>query len=267
MRGLPGDTEIFYICQIIVPLRVQLAQHCELVAFKKFQGATLASFVYKNSKVLFFGYLLLSGTLVGQYVCKNFSAESFSEEHYISQRILYQKSSFALNHLLCIFPENHVPCRILLNKIMYLAGSLFNKSCVPFPYRIFIQKNMFCARFSSRKTHPIQDLPLKKHISETVFSQRISNSKIKKFGELNSREGSFVEQNQTQKIKQSSYQVSIFCIYFWRARICWPLLCLCRPFCVFERCLDSNPTSCRLAAVASRRATNLATQLPVDTVY
>jgi hypothetical protein len=28
------------------------------------------------------------------------------------------------------------------------------------------------------------------------------------------------------------------------ARVCWPLLCLCRPFCIFERCLDSNPESC-----------------------
>ncbi len=24
-----------------------------------------------------------------------------------------------------------------------------------------------------------------------------------------------------------------------------PLLMLCRPFCIFERCLDSNPESCR----------------------
>ncbi len=34
---------------------------------------------------------------------------------------------------------------------------------------------------------------------------------------------------------------------FWRARVCWPcpLLCLCRPFCIFERCLDSNLESCR----------------------
>ncbi len=31
---------------------------------------------------------------------------------------------------------------------------------------------------------------------------------------------------------------------FWRARLCWPLFCLCRPFCIFERCLDSNPESC-----------------------
>jgi hypothetical protein len=32
---------------------------------------------------------------------------------------------------------------------------------------------------------------------------------------------------------------------FWWAIMCWPLLCLCRPFCIFERCLDSNPESCR----------------------
>ncbi len=31
----------------------------------------------------------------------------------------------------------------------------------------------------------------------------------------------------------------------WRARVCWPLLCLCRRFCIFERCLDSNLESCR----------------------
>ncbi len=37
----------------------------------------------------------------------------------------------------------------------------------------------------------------------------------------------------------------LFCIFFWRARVCWPLLCLCRPFWIFERCPDSNPESCR----------------------
>ncbi len=31
--------------------------------------------------------------------------------------------------------------------------------------------------------------------------------------------------------------------YFWRARVYWPLLCLCRPFGISERCLDSNPES------------------------
>ncbi len=25
----------------------------------------------------------------------------------------------------------------------------------------------------------------------------------------------------------------VFCIFFWRARVCWPFLCLCRPFCIF----------------------------------
>jgi hypothetical protein len=37
----------------------------------------------------------------------------------------------------------------------------------------------------------------------------------------------------------------IFCIFLWWATVCWPLLCLCRPFCIFERCLDLNPESCR----------------------
>ncbi len=36
-----------------------------------------------------------------------------------------------------------------------------------------------------------------------------------------------------------------FWYIFWWARVCWPLLCLCRPCCIFERCLDSNPESCR----------------------
>jgi hypothetical protein len=32
---------------------------------------------------------------------------------------------------------------------------------------------------------------------------------------------------------------------FWRARVCRPFLCFCRPICIFESCLDSNPESCR----------------------
>jgi hypothetical protein len=36
-----------------------------------------------------------------------------------------------------------------------------------------------------------------------------------------------------------------FCIFFWRARVCRPLLRLCRPFMIFEGCLDSNPEYCR----------------------
>jgi hypothetical protein len=31
----------------------------------------------------------------------------------------------------------------------------------------------------------------------------------------------------------------------WQPRVCWPLLCICCPFCIFERCLDSNSESCR----------------------
>jgi hypothetical protein len=39
----------------------------------------------------------------------------------------------------------------------------------------------------------------------------------------------------------------IFCPFlyiFWPARVCWPLHYLRRPFCIFKRCLDSNPESC-----------------------
>jgi hypothetical protein len=35
-----------------------------------------------------------------------------------------------------------------------------------------------------------------------------------------------------------------FCLFFWRARVCRPLLRLCRPFMIFEGCLDSNPEYC-----------------------
>ncbi len=34
-------------------------------------------------------------------------------------------------------------------------------------------------------------------------------------------------------------------LIFWRYKVCWPLLCLYRPFCIFHRCLGSNPRSCR----------------------
>jgi hypothetical protein len=42
-------------------------------------------------------------------------------------------------------------------------------------------------------------------------------------------------------------KVSDFSVPSWdvpnqtRDRVCWPLLCLCGPFCIFERCLYSNP--------------------------
>jgi hypothetical protein len=63
------------------------------------------------------------------------------------------------------------------------------------------------------------------------------------------------------------YLSAIFSFYYYfffflRTRVCWPLLCLCRPFCIFERCLNSNPESCRSK---HRRATNLATHLPLFT--
>ncbi len=38
---------------------------------------------------------------------------------------------------------------------------------------------------------------------------------------------------------------SFFCIFFGRARVCRPLFRLCRPFMIFEGCLDSNPEYCR----------------------
>ncbi len=38
---------------------------------------------------------------------------------------------------------------------------------------------------------------------------------------------------------------NFFLYIFWRARVCRPLLCLCRSFMIFEGCLDSNPEYCR----------------------
>ncbi len=29
--------------------------------------------------------------------------------------------------------------------------------------------------------------------------------------------------------------------FFWLARVSWPLLCLCHPFCIFERCFGLEP--------------------------
>ncbi len=37
---------------------------------------------------------------------------------------------------------------------------------------------------------------------------------------------------------------NFFSIFFWRFRVCWPPLCLCRPFCIFGWCLYSNLESC-----------------------
>jgi hypothetical protein len=43
---------------------------------------------------------------------------------------------------------------------------------------------------------------------------------------------------------------NILLYIFWRARVCWPLLSLSRPFYIFFKCLDSN----QRAAIASSRA-------------
>jgi hypothetical protein len=40
------------------------------------------------------------------------------------------------------------------------------------------------------------------------------------------------------------FLLNIFLNIVLRAIVCWPLLCLCRPFCIFEKCLDSNPETC-----------------------
>ncbi len=54
--------------------------------------------------------------------------------------------------------------------------------------------------------------------------------------------------NSPSKPKHHKYffsQFLFFCILFWRARVCQPFLCLCRPFMIIEGCLDSNPEYCR----------------------
>ncbi len=52
----------------------------------------------------------------------------------------------------------------------------------------------------------------------------------------------------------------LLCYIFLAFRVCWPLLCLCRPFCILERCLEW--IRIQRAALAIRRATNLITHLP-----
>jgi hypothetical protein len=59
---------------------------------------------------------------------------------------------------------------------------------------------------------------------------------------------------------QGSFSFFLFLYIFCRASVCWPFLCLCRPVCIFEICLDTNPESCRSK---QRCATNLATPSPL----
>ena len=53
----------------------------------------------------------------------------------------------------------------------------------------------------------------------------------------------------TQNLLHSSHHqaetpTDVLYIFNGPATVCWPLLCLCRPFCIFDLCLDSNPDSC-----------------------
>jgi hypothetical protein len=70
------------------------------------------------------------------------------------------------------------------------------------------------------------------------------------------------EENYSARLHQIK-QVSLlsFSVYFFGG----PLLCLCRPFCNFWRCLDSNPKSCRSKQryQLSNPSPYLATHLPI----
>jgi hypothetical protein len=51
---------------------------------------------------------------------------------------------------------------------------------------------------------------------------------------------------QLRAVTKTVEKNKLFCIYFFaytfcRDRVYWPLLCLCRPFIIFEGYLDSNP--------------------------
>jgi hypothetical protein len=49
-------------------------------------------------------------------------------------------------------------------------------------------------------------------------------------------EGGLVSPALEQDQDLAAYDRYIFIFYFWRARVCWtPLLCSCRPFCIFFR--------------------------------
>ncbi len=55
-----------------------------------------------------------------------------------------------------------------------------------------------------------------------------------------------VTQNSLKKLRLAhAGQWTVFFFISWRAGVCWPLHCLCCPTCIFERCLDLNPGSCR----------------------
>jgi hypothetical protein len=39
---------------------------------------------------------------------------------------------------------------------------------------------------------------------------------------------------QLEEFLTSKIAFCFFFTFFWRAKMCWPLLCLCRPFCIFR---------------------------------
>ncbi len=58
-------------------------------------------------------------------------------------------------------------------------------------------------------------------------------------------------------------------IFCGRARVCWPLLCLCCPFMIFDGCLNSNSECCRskraryLSHLSPYLSTNPSAQPPI----
>jgi hypothetical protein len=44
-------------------------------------------------------------------------------------------------------------------------------------------------------------------------------------------------------LKSQCHEI-LFVYFFWMERVCWPLLCLCRPIMIFEGCLNSNSECC-----------------------
>ncbi len=74
-----------------------------------------------------------------------------------------------------------------------------------------------------------------------------------------------------KNLMSPSLHQSFFPYMFWRARVCsplpTPLLMSPCPFCIFERCLDSNPESCRSKQARyqlSHPSPSLATHLPLQ---
>ncbi len=79
---------------------------------------------------------------------------------------------------------------------------------------------------------------------------------------INARSRSIIcmETVQVHRLEQKLF----YFLFFWRARVCWPLLCLCRPLLyIFWEISGFDPESCRTC----RSATNLANHLPKQKLY